>query len=140
MKRGLAAKVEEWLLAAEYIVKRGNQNVVLCERGIRTFETATRNTLDISAVAIAKMETRLPVVVDPSHAAGRWDLLVPLSRAAVAAGADGLMIEVHRHPEAALSDGAQQVTPDVFGEILDAINPFVETAGKKLVRHAKQMA
>jgi len=132
LKRGLAATVEEWLLAAEYIVKSGNPNVMLCERGIRTYETATRNTLDVSAVAIAKQESRLPVIVDPSHAAGRCDLLIPLSKAAIAAGADGLMIEVHEHPEAALSDGAQQVTPEVFGSILREIEPFVRTAGKRL--------
>ncbi|MBN1269109.1 MAG: 3-deoxy-7-phosphoheptulonate synthase [Kiritimatiellae bacterium] len=132
LKRGIAATTEEWLLAAEYIVKGGNRNVILCERGIRTFETATRNTLDLSAVAIAKKETTLPVFVDPSHAAGRWDLITDLSKAAVAVGADGLMIEVHRHPEAALSDGAQQITPDVFSELMKEIRPFVTAAGKKM--------
>jgi 3-deoxy-7-phosphoheptulonate synthase len=132
LKRGLAATVDEWLLAAEYVVKRGNRNVILCERGIRTFETATRNTLDLSAVAIAKRETSLPVIVDPSHAAGRWDLITDLSKAAVAVGADGLMIEVHRHPEAALSDGAQQITPDAFGELMRAIEPFVNVVGKRM--------
>jgi len=132
LKRGLAATVEEWLLAAEYIVKHGNPNVILCERGIRTYETATRNTLDISAVAIAKKECRLPVFVDPSHAAGRWDLIEPLSKAAVAAGADGLMIEVHWHPEAALSDGAQQIRPDMFARIVKSLAPYLAAAGKRL--------
>ena len=130
LKRGMAAKVDEWLLAAEYIVKRGNPDVILCERGIRTFETATRNTLDLSAVAIAKMESRLPVMVDPSHAAGRWDLIPALSKASIACGADGLVIEVHCHPESALSDGAQQVTPDTFGEFMDGFGPHIEAAGK----------
>ncbi|NCC51408.1 MAG: 3-deoxy-7-phosphoheptulonate synthase [Spartobacteria bacterium] len=132
LKRGMSATVQEWLLAAEYIVKRGNRNVVLCERGIRTYETATRNTLDLSAVAIAKKETSLPVFVDPSHAAGRWDLITALSKASIAVGADGLMIEVHRHPEMALSDGAQQITPDAFGILMNDILPFIEAAGKHL--------
>jgi 3-deoxy-7-phosphoheptulonate synthase len=131
LKRSMAAKVDEWLLAAEYIVKRGNPDVILCERGIRTFETATRNTLDLSAVAIAKMESRLPVLVDPSHAAGRWDLIPALSKAAIACGADGLVIEVHCHPESALSDGAQQVTPDTFGEFMRGFGPHIEAAGKQ---------
>lgn len=134
LKRGMAAKIEEWLLAAEYVVKNGNPNVILCERGIRTFETATRNTLDLSAVAVAKKETRLPVFVDPSHAAGRFDLIQPLSAAAIAAGADGLMIEVHWHPETALSDGAQQVTPEHFGKIVQSLDPWLTAAGKTLVK------
>jgi 3-deoxy-7-phosphoheptulonate synthase len=132
LKRGMAATIEEWLLAAEYIVKSGNPNVILCERGIRTFETATRNTLDISAVAMAKRETRLPVMVDPSHAAGRWDLVGALSKAAAAVGADGLEIEVHHHPEVALSDGAQQLTPEAFTAVMGGIRPFVEAAGRRL--------
>lgn len=132
IKRGIAGTVEEWLMSAEYIAKKGNRNVILCERGIRTYETATRNTLDLSAVAIAKMETSLPVFVDPSHAAGRWDLVEVLSKAAAAAGADGLMIEVHPNPEAALSDGAQQLTPDAFRSLIEAIRPFVEAAGKRM--------
>lgn len=134
LKRGMAATVEEWLLAAEYVVKQGNRNVILCERGIRTFETATRNTLDLSAVAIAKMETSLPVFVDPSHAAGRYDLIASLSKASVAVGADGLIIEVHRHPEAALSDGAQQLTPDGFDVLMKEIEPFVAAAGKCMTK------
>jgi len=132
LKRGMSATVQEWLLAAEYIVKSGNRNVILCERGIRTYETATRNTLDLSAVAIAKKESSLPVFVDPSHAAGRWDLITDLSKAAIAVGADGLMIEVHRHPEVALSDGAQQLTPDAFGVLMKDILPFIEVVGKRL--------
>ena len=132
LKRGMSATIEEWLLAAEYIVKRGNRQVILCERGIRTFETATRNTLDLSAVALVKKETTLPVFVDPSHAAGRWDLVGDLAKAAVAVGADGLMIEVHRHPELALSDGAQQLTPEIFGQLMEELVPFVQAVGKRL--------
>jgi 3-deoxy-7-phosphoheptulonate synthase len=140
LKRGLASHIEEWLLAAEYIVKQGNRNVILCERGIRTFEVATRNTLDISAVAIAKKETSLPVFVDPSHAAGRYDLIADLSKAAAAVGADGLIVEVHRHPEAALSDGAQQITPETFAELMRDIEPFVQAAGKQMAAGAAQAA
>ncbi len=132
LKRGIAATIEEWLLAAEYIVKKGNRQVILCERGIRTFETATRNTLDVSAIAIARRECSLPVFADPSHAAGRWDLIGDLSKAAIAAGANGLLVEVHRHPEVALSDGGQQITPDAFGVLMREIAPFVQAAGKKM--------
>ena len=135
LKRGLSSTIDEWLLAAEYVVKHGNPNVILCERGIRTFETATRNTLDLSAVVIAKQEVRLPVFVDPSHAAGRWDLIEPLSKAAIAAGADGLMIEVHHDPGAALSDGAQQITPQTFASIVAALHPFIEISGKKVIEY-----
>ena len=132
LKRGLAATIEEWLLAAEYIAKRGNPNIILCERGIRTYETATRNTLDLSAVAVAKQQSRLPVFVDPSHAAGRLDLITPLSKAAVAVGADGLMVEVHPHPESALSDGDQQLLPSVFAQLMTELIPFVNAAGKRM--------
>jgi len=132
LKRGLAATVNEWLLAAEYIVKNGNRNVILCERGIRTFETATRNMLDIGAVAIAKKETCLPVIVDPSHAAGRVDLVEPLAKAAIAAGADGLLVEVHPCPEKAVSDQAQQFTFEGFAEFMDNIKPFIKAAGRTL--------
>lgn len=131
LKRGFAATVEEWLLAAEYILLEGNDQVILCERGIRTFEPSTRNTLDVSAVAIAKQESHLPVVVDPSHAAGRWDLVLPLSRAAVAAGADGLLVEVHPHPEDAYSDGAQSVTPSQFSDLVQRLRPVVEAMGRR---------
>ena len=137
LKRGLAATVEEWLLAAEYIVMNGNSRVILCERGIRTFETATRNTLDLSAVALAKQESRLPVFVDPSHAAGRWDLIEPLSKAAIAAGADGLMIEVHVEPKSALSDGAQQITPATFAAIVQRLYPYIEVSGKRIPTQKK---
>jgi 3-deoxy-7-phosphoheptulonate synthase len=132
LKRGFASLIEEWLLAAEYICVHGNSNVILCERGIRTFEHACRNTLDVSAVALAKQETHLPVFVDPSHAAGRYDMVLPLSRAAVAAGADGLLIEVHPNPAVALSDGGQQLKPRQFGDLMQAIRPFVEAMGKRM--------
>jgi len=134
LKRGLASTIEEWLLAAEYIAKNGNPNVILCERGIRTFENATRNTLDISAVALAKQECNLPVIVDPSHAAGRRDLIPALSKAAIAAGADGLMVEVHQHPEDALSDSSQQLTPAAFKNLMQSLRPFAKAAGKEFCR------
>jgi 3-deoxy-7-phosphoheptulonate synthase len=140
LKRGLAATVEEWLLAAEYLAKNGNPQVILCERGIRTFERATRNTLDLSAVVIAKLESNLPVFVDPSHAAGRHDLVPALSRAAVAAGADGLMIEVHGHPERASSDGTQQLTPPMFQELMASLKPFLQAAGRTLCKPTSQPA
>ena len=138
LKRGLASTVEEWLLAAEYIAKSGNPNVILCERGIRTFENATRNTLDLSAVVLARQECNLPVFVDPSHAAGRRDLIPALSRAAVAAGADGLMIEVHQHPEEALSDSSQQLTPHNFKQLMKSLVPFIKVAGMKVGKLNKQ--
>ena len=132
LKRGLAATLEELLMAAEYIVKEGNENVILCERGIRTFETATRNTLDISAIPILKQRSHLPVVVDPSHAAGKVDLVEPLSLAAIAAGADGIMIEMHPTPETALSDGAQSLDPRQFAAVTSRIKAMVEWADKTL--------
>ena len=132
LKRGVAGLVDEWLLAAEYIFVHGNHRVILCERGIRTFEHACRNTLDLSAVAVAKKETHLPVFVDPSHAAGRADMIIPLARAAVAVGADGLLVEVHPDPAAALSDGGQQLTPLQFKQLMDEIRPIVQVMGKKL--------
>lgn len=135
LKRGLSSLVDEWLLAAEYICVNGNNRVILCERGIRTFEHACRNTLDVSAVAVAKKETHLPVFVDPSHAAGRSDMVIPLARAAVAAGADGLLIEVHPNPATALSDGGQQLKPQQFGELMAQIGPLVEVMGKRLSRN-----
>lgn len=122
LKRGISATVEEWLNAAEYIMSEGNFNVVLCERGIRTFETATRNTLDLSAIPVIKSKTHLPIIVDPSHATGRWEYVIPLSRAAIAAGADGLMIEVHPNPRCALSDGPQSLTPEKFTELCTSIS------------------
>jgi 3-deoxy-7-phosphoheptulonate synthase len=118
LKRGMSSTIEELLMAAEYILAQGNDRVILCERGIRTFETYTRNTLDISAVPLLHQLTHLPVVVDPSHGTGRWELVASMSRAAVAAGADGLMIEVHHRPEEALSDGAQSLKPERFGDLM----------------------
>jgi 3-deoxy-7-phosphoheptulonate synthase len=132
LKRGLAATIEELLLAAEYILARGNDQVVLCERGIRTFETATRNTLDVAAVPVLKQETHLPVIVDPSHAGGRAHLVAPLAFAAIAAGADGLIIEVHPDPARARSDADQSLTPDAFGELMRRLAAFAEAAGRTL--------
>lgn len=132
LKRGLSGLVDEWLLAAEYICVHGNNQVVLCERGIRTFEHACRNTLDLSAVAVAKKETHLPVFVDPSHAAGRADMIIPLARAAVAVGADGLLVEVHPDPATALSDGGQQLTPAQFAQLMAELKPLVAVMGKQL--------
>jgi 3-deoxy-7-phosphoheptulonate synthase len=131
LKRGLSATVEEWINAAEYIMRENNPNVILCERGIRTFETGTRNTLDISAVPAIKKHSHLPVFVDPSHATGIKDYVLPLSRSAVAAGADGLMIEVHPHPDVALSDGPQSLTPNEFKALMIELKPFLALMGKK---------
>jgi len=132
LKRGLSMRVEEWLLAAEYLLAHGNPNVILCERGIRTFENYTRNTLDLAAVAIAKQETHLPVIVDPSQGCGRADLVKVLCRGAIAVGADGLLIEVHPHPAEALSDGQQQLDPPSFADLVASLHPFVAAAGRKL--------
>lgn len=118
LKRGMSATIEEFLLAAEYILVSGNENVILCERGIRTFETATRNTLDLSAVALLKQVTHLPVIVDPSHASGRNKLVLPLAKAAIAVGADGIMVEVHHQPENALSDGDQSLDLEMFADMM----------------------
>jgi 3-deoxy-7-phosphoheptulonate synthase len=120
LKRGDSAKLEEWLAAADYIVRNGNENVILCERGIRTFEDFTRNTLDLSAVAGAKLESCLPVLADPSHGTGRADLVAPMCRSAVAAGADGLLLEVHFDPDQAWSDGMQTITPDALARIIES--------------------
>jgi 3-deoxy-7-phosphoheptulonate synthase len=132
LKRGLSGLVDEWLLAAEYICVHGNNQVILCERGIRTFEHACRNTLDLSAVAVAKKETHLPVFVDPSHAAGRADMIIPLARAAVAVGADGLLVEVHPDPATALSDGGQQLKPAQFAQLMAELKPLIAVMGKQL--------
>lgn len=132
LKRGMMTTIEEFLMSAEYILAGGNMNVILCERGIRTFETGTRNTLDISAVPILKGKTHLPVLVDPSHAAGDWKLIEPLSLAALAAGADGLMIEVHPHPEEALSDGDQSLRLDRFERLMKTLRPMAEVLGRRL--------
>lgn len=130
LKRGMSERIEEWLLAAEYLLAHGNRNVMLCERGIRTFETYTRNTLDLSAVAIAKKETHLPVIVDPSQGCGRADLVRALSKGAVAMGCDGLLIEVHPNPAEALSDGQQQVDFAGFAQLVAEIQPFLGITGR----------
>jgi 3-deoxy-7-phosphoheptulonate synthase len=130
LKRGMSATIKELLMSAEYILSEGNTNVILCERGIRTFETATRNTLDLQAIPVLKRETHLPVVVDPSHASGDWQLVAPMSKAAIAAGADGLMIEVHPRPEEAFSDGPQSLTPEHFRELMVELQPYLALAGK----------
>ncbi|HSL96593.1 MAG TPA: 3-deoxy-7-phosphoheptulonate synthase [Thermoleophilia bacterium] len=132
IKRGLSATIEEWLMAAEYVVKEGNRDVILCERGIRTFETATRNTLDIGAVAVVKLASHLPVVVDPSHATGRPELVLPLSLAAVAAGADGVIVETHPNPEQALCDGPQSLPTSAFGEYAARTRELAVWCGKTL--------
>lgn len=132
LKRGLSATITELLMSAEYILSSGNFNVILCERGIRTFEKATRNTLDLSAVPIVKMLSHLPIIVDPSHATGKWSLVPPLSKAAVACGCDGLLIEVHSSPQEALSDGTQQLMPDKFDTLMREIESLVKTIGKEM--------
>jgi len=132
LKRGLSATINEWLNAAEYIMSEGNYNVVLCERGIRTYEEYTRNTLDLSAVAAAKNISHLPIIVDPSHGTGRWELVAPMSRAGIAAGADGLMIEVHPNPAEALSDGKQSLTPENFTILMQEITSIAGIMGKTL--------
>lgn len=132
LKRGLSATLKELRMAAEYIMAQGATEVILCERGIRTFETATRNTLDLAAIPVLKAETHLPVIVDPSHAAGRADLVAPLAYGAIAAGADGLIVEVHPRPEAALSDGDQSLTPAAFAELMRGVAPFADAAGRTL--------
>ena len=133
LKRGMAATINEWLNAAEYIMNEGNYNVILCERGIRTFEDYTRNTLDLSAVAAIKMISHLPVIVDPSHGTGVWKLVGPMARAAVAAGADGLMIEVHPNPAVALSDGKQSLTPKKFNLLMKDLAAIAHVMGRTLV-------
>ena len=132
LKRGWMSTLEEWLMAAEYILSHSNHRVILCERGIRTFETYTRNTLDINAVPALKTLTHLPVVVDPSHGTGRWELVGPVSRAALAAGADGLLIEVHPHPERAISDGAQSLKPERFRALMGELRRVAEAVGREL--------
>ncbi len=132
LKRGLSATISEWLNAAEYIMAGGNENVILCERGIRTYETFTRNTLDLSAVAAVKELSHLPIIVDPSHGTGRWQMVRPMARAAVAAGADGLIIEVHPHPEVALSDGDQSLKPKNFEAVMHEISQIANIMGKTL--------
>jgi len=132
LKRGLSTSVEELLMAAEYVAKEGNDRIILCERGIKTFETSTRFTLDLGAVAVLKNETHLPVIVDPSHAAGRRDLVLPLARAAAAVGADGIIVETHPRPEEALSDAAQQIPTSQFAEFAAEVAAVVALMGKEI--------
>jgi 3-deoxy-7-phosphoheptulonate synthase len=128
----MMSTIEELLMSAEYILSQGNERVMLCERGIRTFEAYTRNTLDINAVPLLKQLTHLPVIVDPSHGTGKWELVAAVSRAAVAAGADGLLIEVHPHPEEALSDGAQSLRPERFAELMGQLRRIAEAVDRTL--------
>ena len=132
LKRGMAARIDELLLAAEYLLAEGNDQVVLCERGIRTFETATRNTLDLNAIPYIKRKTHLPVIVDPSHGTGMRDLVIPMALAAAACGADGLLVEVHENPPAALSDGAQSLYPEGFRNLMAALAPVAQAVGRTL--------
>ena len=132
LKRGMAATIEDLLMAAEYVLAQGNPNVILCERGIRTFETATRNTLDLNAIPFIKQRSHLPVLVDPSHGTGLRELVAPMSLAAAAAGADGLLIEVHQNPAVAMSDGRQSLYPDQFTDLMNRIRPLVDVLGRKL--------
>ena len=135
LKRGLANTMEEWLMSAEYILDKGNSDVVLCERGIRTFENYTRNTFDVSAISMIKRMSHLPVIGDPSHASGKSWMAMPLTLAALSAGADGMIIEVHNDPEHALCDGAQSIKPEVFSEIMEAVNMISETVDKIKAKH-----
>jgi len=132
LKRGMSSTIEEWLMAAEYIAQRGNLDIVLCERGIRTFEKATRNTLDVSAVPVAQRLSHLPVVIDPSHSGGRRDLVLPLTRAAIAAGADGVIVDVHPNPEQALVDGAQALVEEDVAELARVVREFPPLLGRTL--------
>jgi 3-deoxy-7-phosphoheptulonate synthase len=140
LKRGLSATVKELLMAAEYVMAQGNRDVILCERGIRTFETATRNTFDVAAIPVLKAETHLPVIVDPSHAGGRASLVAPLAFAAIAAGADGLIVEVHPCPEQALSDGDQSLSLAQFEALMQRLDAFAHAAGRRIVRPADAAA
>ena len=132
LKRGLSATFEEWIMSAEYIMASGNPNVILCERGIRTFESYTRNTLDLQAIPVVKKLTHLPIVIDPSHAGGKWWLVEPMAKAAIAAGADGLMVEVHNNPEKALCDGPQSLRPEKYENLLKQISQIATVVGKKM--------
>jgi 3-deoxy-7-phosphoheptulonate synthase len=132
LKRGMSATIKEWLMSAEYILANGNFNVIFCERGIRTFETATRNTLDINAVAVVNQLSHLPIFVDPSHATGRWGLVAPAAKAAIAAGCDGLMIEVHQNPKEAFSDGEQSLVPEKFKALMQELKPVALAVSREL--------
>jgi 3-deoxy-7-phosphoheptulonate synthase len=133
LKRGLSATFEEWLLSAEYVIAQGNPNVILCERGIRTFETATRNTMDLNAVALAKRRSHLPVIADPSHGTGKWYLVAPLALAGLAAGADGIIVEVHPDPDRAQSDGAQSLTCENFAALMPQLAAVAAAIGRVLL-------
>ncbi len=132
LKRGLSATIEEWLMSAEYIMAEGNPNVILCERGIRTFETYTRNTVDLGAIPAVKKLSHLPVIVDPSHGTGKWWMVEPLARAAIAVGADGVMVEVHNDPDHALCDGQQSIKPEVFADVMDDIRKIAAVVGREV--------
>ena len=140
LKRGMGATIEEWLLAAEYILSQDNDHVILCERGIRTFETATRNTMDLNAIALVRRLSHLPVVSDPSHGTGHWYLVQPMSLASIAVGADGLMIEVHPNPDHALSDGAQSLTPANFAALMDSVRALSASIDRPLAETPQQLA
>ncbi|MFC1993627.1 3-deoxy-7-phosphoheptulonate synthase, partial [Chloroflexota bacterium] len=132
LKRGISATIQEWLLSAEYILAQGNRKLILCERGIRTFETYTRNTFDVSAFPIIKRLSHVPIIADPSHGTGKWYLVIPMSLAAVAAGADGIMVEVHPNPDLALKDGAQSLTFGNFEHLMNKIEPVADSVGRKM--------
>lgn len=132
LKRGLNATYEEWIMSAEYIMASGNENVILCERGVRTFESYTRNTLDLQSIPVIRKLTHLPIIIDPSHAGGKWWLVEPMAKASIAAGADGLMIEVHNNPECALCDGAQSLKPDKYGTLIKEITQIAQVIGKRI--------
>ena len=132
LKRGISSTIQEFLMAAEYVLSEGNYNIVLCERGIRTFETSTRFTLDLNAVPVIKKLSHLPVIVDPSHGTGHWEYVTPMAKAAIACGADGLMIEVHMRPEIAFSDGIQSLKPAAFRQLMQEVAPFAQAAGRRL--------
>lgn len=132
LKRGLNATYEEWFMSAEYIMASGNENIILCERGVRTFESYTRNTLDLQSIPVVRKLTHLPIIVDPSHAGGKWWLVEPMAKAAIAAGADGLMVEVHNNPECALCDGAQSLKPKKYDELIRQVSQIAQVIGKTL--------
>ncbi|MCA9875278.1 MAG: N-acetylneuraminate synthase family protein, partial [Anaerolineales bacterium] len=132
LKRGMSSLMEEWLMCAEYILSHGNTRVMLCERGIRTFEKYTRNTFDINAIAVAKQMTHLPVIADPSHGTGKWEYVAPVAKAAVAAGADGIIVEVHPHPDEALSDGLQSLKPEKFAKLVEDLKRLAESVDRSV--------
>ena len=140
LKRGFASTVQDWLLSAEYIISQGNREVILCERGIRTFETATRNTMDLSAIPLVKRLSHLPVVSDPSHGTGKWYLVEPMAMASIAAGADGLLVEVHPNPDRALSDGAESLTFENFRLLMERAKAVSEALGRPLAEPAASPA